>query len=166
MPLLFPNFLTDETEYAQAQAEWAKIWNATPEFDRKNLGWRSGWFKLQPPNDGNPIFTAISDAQQKAIRVIQYEPTTDAMEIDFWIDTYGGSAIEPISVRELVIACTLSSESAQRALELMSSWIVGDIEFAKQSDSVRGLANIRGARSRWQEPINPDVSSASTRVET
>jgi hypothetical protein len=157
MPTLFPNFLTDDSEYAHAQGEWARIWEAIPAHDRASFGWRAGWFKLAPPNDGNPIFTAISDAQQKAIRVIQYEPTMDSMEFDFWIDNYGGNVIEPTSIRELVIACALSTESAQRAFDLMSSWVVGDIEITR-AEPIRGITRIRAARKSWQESISaPDA---------
>jgi hypothetical protein len=162
MPPLFAKFLTDESEYAQAETYWATIWDATPEFYRQSGGWRSGWFNAQPPKDGNPIFTAISEKDRKAIRVIQYEPTTDAPEIEFWMDTYGGTHVDPVAIRELVIACALSPESSQRALQLMSSWIIGDIELSTESPSGYGLLNIRGARPLWQRPItDPDAASSA-----
>ena len=165
MQYLFPNFLANESEYAQAEAYWAQIWASIPRVDSINDGWRDGWFTSQAPKDGNPIFTAISDAQKKAIRVIQYEPTVDTIELDFWIDTYGGSLIEPVSVRELVIACALSSEAAQRALKLMSSWMIGEIEFSNETPAARGAATIRGAVPQWQQPTDePDISQTPTQI--
>jgi len=167
MPTLFPNFLTDESEYAQAEAYWAKIWGETSEVDRLRGGWRAGWFTPAPPKDGNPIFTAVSDKLGKAIRVIQHESTIEGTETEFWLDTYGGSQIEPTAIRELVIACALSVETAQRALELFSSWIVGDIDvdISSESSSIRGFARFRGAVPRWQQPM-ADPSAPTQRVDT
>ena len=122
----FPNFLTNEAEYLQAEAFWASVWADIPELDRRRGGWRCGWFERQSLKDANPIFTAISDSQHRAIRVIQYEPTCAHAELDYWFDTFDGEADEPNSVRELVIACALSDDTAQMARTLMSSWVQGE----------------------------------------
>jgi len=127
-----------------------EIWGKIPEITRTIGGWRPNWFQPQAPRDGNPIFTAVSDVQRKAIRVIQYEPGGDTLELDFWLDTFGGGPTDPRAIRELVIACALSVESAQRARELIASWVCGEIELANTSDLPQGSTAIITRRPRWQ----------------
>lgn len=76
--------------------------------------------------DGNPIFSAWSPRERKGIRVIQYAPTSGGLEFDHWLDTFGGRLGDPDTVRTLTIACALSEEAAQRALELMNAWVWRD----------------------------------------
>lgn len=159
---LFAHFLTNSAEYSQAQAEWAKLWESIP--DRDEYGWRSGWFELQQANDGNPIFTAISDANQKAIRVIQYEPTSNDVEIDCWLDTFGGPVIDPSSIRELVIACALSDESKQIAHELMAAWVVGELELEKGLDSQFGPLRVERVLPQESRMLVSFHTPASQRV--
>src|SRR5687768_13727149 len=100
MTHLFAKLLTDENEYAQAEAFWALLWQKTSAVERKLRGWRAPWFPPQPPKDANPIFSAVSEMQKKGIRVIQYEPTAGDLELDFWLDTFGGPPTDPKAVRE------------------------------------------------------------------
>ena len=69
-----------------------------------------------------PIFSAYSPTRRCGIRVIQYPPTSKRLELDYWLDTFGGELGEPETIRELVIACSLSDEAATRASELMEMW--------------------------------------------
>ena len=149
MPPLFSKFLTDTSEYANAEAYWAKLWSETPELQRRVGDWKANWFEPQSLKDGNPIFSAISPTDHKAIRVIQYPPTIDGVEFDFWIDTYGGTATDPRAIRELVIACALSPEAAQLAKRVMSSWMAGEIEIAS-GESILGTTMIRSKTPRWK----------------
>ena len=151
MSNLFPNFLHDESEYVQAESYWANLWSKIPEFERSRNQWRPNWFTAQPPQDANPIFTAVSELQKKGIRIIQYEPTFKGTELDFWVDTFGGPATDPTAIRELVIACALSMEASQVAFKLMSSWIIGDIELANLSGLPDSFTAIQPSRPRWQE---------------
>ena len=106
-----------ESQYVQMQAYWESIWAATPIFQRMLRGWRADWFKQQTDRDGNPIFSAVSDDADKGIRIIQYEATSAEVELDFWLDTFGGDATQPGTIRELVIdlraidaICRISAE--------------------------------------------------------
>jgi hypothetical protein len=166
MTHLFPTFLTNESDYQRAEDFWTlEIWGKVSEISRTIGGWRPNWFQPQPPRDGNPIFTAISDVQRKAIRVIQYEPGADSLEFDFWLDTFGGSPTDPRAIRELVIACSLSTESAQKARELIASWVSGEIELANTTELPQGSTTIIARRPRWQfagsviDFNEPDLSS-------
>ena len=128
MTHLFPKFLADESEYGKVEQFWRQIWADIPANDRAVGKWRADWFEPQPPRDGNPVFTAVSEKFRKGIRVIQYEPTSQEPELDFWLDTFGGEPTDPSAIRELVIACALSTESARHARKLMSSWILGAVD--------------------------------------
>lgn len=125
---LYPHFLTDASEYESAEQHWLELWNSTPAHDRERFGWEQPWFPADSLKDANPIFTAISPTSQKGIRILQFEPTSDADEFDWWLDTFGGPAADPDAIRELVISCALSPTVSQRARVLMSAWIVGEIE--------------------------------------
>jgi hypothetical protein len=134
MPHLFPEFLERAEEYQKAQDYWNALWNRLPRLDREAGGWRSGWFGPNPQNDGNPIFTAISEQERKAIRIIQFEPRPEdtGPEVDYWLDTFGGDLANPRAIRELVICCSLSTSSSDYVLKLMNAWLVGD-EFEIQT---------------------------------
>ena len=127
MKLMFSDFLTNSDVYKQAQSYWEQVWNDLPEFDRQAHGWRTNWFASRAPFDGNPIFTALSDTEQKGIRIIQYLPTQPTPEIDFWLDTFGGPITNPRAVRELVISCSLSLETENVARKLMGAWVNGNV---------------------------------------
>ena len=138
---LFPRFLTDESEYAKAEAFWTALWERIAPDERRQRGWSAEWFRPQPPKDGNPIFTAVSELRRKAIRVIQYEPTSDGLEIDFWLDTFGGDLTDPDAIVELVISCALSVETAQKAYKFITSWVIGEEIKLTKTLGVSGTPN-------------------------
>ena len=131
MSHLFENFMTDASAYANAESYWLALWNSIPEFERMLDNWRTNWFTPQLPRDANPIFSAVSENQKKGIRIIQYEPTSGGMEFDCWLDTFGGPPTDPKAIRELVIACALSDDSARAACNAMSEWIRGEVEIIR-----------------------------------
>ena len=132
---LYPAFLSDESQYHKASAYWAAVWERIDLPEKRALGWRTPWLNASfadgsPVRDGNPIFSAWSARERKAIRVIQHEPVTEAQEIDlrYWIDTFGGGAGEPGAIRELVIVCALTEAASRKAEALMGAWILGRVE--------------------------------------
>ncbi len=129
---LFKDFMVVKSEYAKAEAFWLALWNSIPSLEISLNEWRPNWFISQTPKDANPIFSAVSEKQKKGMRIIQYESTSEEIEFDFWLDTFGGPATDPTAIRELVIACALSPESSQAALRIISSWISGEIELRPQ----------------------------------
>ncbi|MFI5072657.1 MAG: hypothetical protein ACHP8A_17390 [Terriglobales bacterium] len=152
MQYLYPHFLNDDAEYALAEAFWESLWNDIPEETHRQGNWHSKWFVPQLPRDGNPIFTAVSDVLNKGIRVIQYPPSSDVPELDFWMDVFGGAAIDPDAIDELVIACSLSMEAAARAQDLMAAWMGGAIEIINSGFTPFGFSNIRVASpAGWYE---------------
>ncbi|HZT81293.1 MAG TPA: hypothetical protein VFA26_13780 [Gemmataceae bacterium] len=123
---LFPNFLTDLTEYGAAEELWRKHW-----YDLlKHLGdlteWDTPWLNTTladgtPCRDGNPIFSAVSLSRRLGIRVIQLEPSGNTRELYFWMGTFGQGEAE--AIEELVISCVLTKETLYDALDIMNQWL-------------------------------------------
>ena len=124
---LFARFLDDPLEYEEARNYWVNLWTQIDEWQRRQRGWRHPWLSSGVSagvelRDGNPIFSAYSSERRCGIRIVQYPPTSNRLELDYWLDTFGGELGDPGTYRELVIACALSEESGRRALELMEAW--------------------------------------------
>jgi hypothetical protein len=130
---LLEKFLEDRAEYAGAVDYWVGLWEKVEPSWRERTGWQqpwlfSGWQEHPEFMDGNPMFSAWSPQERKGIRVIQYAPTSEDLEFDFWLDTFGGAPGDPDSIQTLVIACALSDEAAQLALEEIGRWVRGTID--------------------------------------
>lgn len=125
----YPTFLESVEEYARAVRYWIdQVWDRVDCWAREEHGWRQPWADIDWEShevfrDGNPIFSAYSQREQKAIRVIQHPPTRSDVEFEFWLDTFGGPPSDPRAIRELVISCALSDEVAERAYERMEAWV-------------------------------------------
>jgi hypothetical protein len=121
---LCKTFLADAAEYESAQGRWGQLWEKLVATEKLDADWKVPWFARQfvngaPMRDGNPIFSAVSPTLRRGVRIIQHEPTTDQLELDYWLDTFGSD--EPIS--ELVISCALSDQAEQQAADLIRAWI-------------------------------------------
>jgi len=65
------------------------------------------------PGDGNPIFTTVCPGRRLGVRVIQYSPESPhEVDLDWWVDSFGDEK-SPDSIRELVISCVLSAQTAR-----------------------------------------------------
>jgi hypothetical protein len=120
-------FLADDAIYAHSEKFWHQLWVRVDASARDRLGWVQPWFQPLPRElaEGNPIFTAVSRQLQRGIRVIQHEPTKDEVEIQAWLDSFGGDH-DSTSISELVISCALSDLSSEVALGLMVPWVQGE----------------------------------------
>lgn len=117
MNWLFNDFLTNPAVYQEAQRYWERIvqnalshiFNGT-KIEVKNAA-----------NDGNPIYSAVCNSLQLAVRVIQYPiGESDDLPLDFWVDSI---TIEPgVVIKELVIACCLSEEIEPDVKRLLRDW--------------------------------------------
>ena len=126
----FLTFLEDRSEYTRATDYWVELWERVDPLRRLLDGWKSPWLSTSFGDgsldmDGNPIFSAFSPSLRKGVRIIQYPPTSNRIEFDFWQDTFGGPRTDPEAIRELVIACALSDEAADLALAAMRDWVDG-----------------------------------------
>jgi hypothetical protein len=132
---LCKTFLADAAEYEAAQARWRRLWEKLLAAEKSEAEWKEPWFVAEFVNgaalrDGNPIFSAIAPALRRGVRIIQHEPTTDHLELEYWLDTFQGDE----AIAELVISCALSDQAEQRAAELIRCWITtGRVEKNKGS---------------------------------
>jgi hypothetical protein len=130
---LFPNFLSNPAEYAQAEALWIERWKERRECVGDRDDWTTPWLSTEfadgtPCRDGNPIFSAFSPLRRRGIRVIQLEPSADPRDRDVWIDAFDKDGLEKID--ELVISCVLTRETLFDAMDMMSQWMdKGKIDF-------------------------------------
>ncbi len=125
--LLFPDFLQDPKQYAEAEAFWQTLWSKIVATSSQAAEWRFPWLNTHfqngsPCRDGNPIFSAVNEKRQRGIRVIQTEADSQESNLHSWGD-YFGAKDDPESLRELVISCVLSERTACQASELLGKWI-------------------------------------------
>ena len=123
---LYSNFLSDPREYELSEKFWQDLWkDLVKTADLKE--WKSPWLGA-PLRDGNPIFSALSHSRGRAVHVIQHAPTSEHMELVWWLDKFGEEREERI-IDQLVISCALSREAATQAQKLIRSWVTqGKIE--------------------------------------
>ncbi len=143
---LYPNFLSDPEQYKLSVEHWERLWSRTVPSERVAGRWKYPWLSTGSPSiqDGNPIFSAFSQMKRRGIRIIQHEPTEPNVEIQVWLDRFGGSVSDPGSIEELVICCALSDIASDLVLSLMNQWIKeGSLYFTAES---HGLAPTRGLR--------------------
>ena len=91
-----PRFLENKREYQRAVRHWEELWSEFEPLERELAEWRSPWM-ANDPIDGNPIFTAFSPILRRGIRVIQHAPSSGSLELDYWLDTFGGKITDPRS---------------------------------------------------------------------
>ncbi len=123
---LFPGFLDDPAQYAAAEDYWRQLWDELMGRAGQREGWIRPWLQTAyangtPFRDGDPIFSAWSPSRKLGVRVIQNRPEGVGLGLDFWTDTFGDEWSG--EVRVLVIACELSSRTADLARELIGQWV-------------------------------------------
>jgi hypothetical protein len=141
---LYPNFLHDSSEYALSERYWSKLWEEVDPPARIAKGWIQPWFEPLPSSlgEGNPIFSAVSRVLRRGIRVIQHEPTDSGVEIQAWLDTFGGGPGDPDKIEELVISCALSNAASDVARSLMEPWVSGGRASLNAISSISSLISL------------------------
>ena len=144
---LFPKFLEDAGQYAEAEKLWLHAWSSVVKRLGQEKRWKVPWFEPKfgngtPMMDGNPIFTALDRSRRMVIRVIQ-APTDAEREDDltYWIDKFAKG--DPEELDELVISCVLSDETLAKATDLMTRWA----RDGSLKGSARGIRTARAPRT-------------------
>jgi hypothetical protein len=128
MPYLYPNFLRDEQEYAQAEGYWRALWDNVMRVSKQPLEWKVPWLRTtfsdgtpihDPIHDGDPMFSAICPPRRLGVHVIQNEPQGEE-DLDAHVSVFDP---EEQGIRVLVITCVLSEQTASQARELLSTWV-------------------------------------------
>ena len=125
---LFETFLEDNQIYQLNMTYWQESVQNICYYPSENLktylnpNFANGTFCF----DGNPIFHAILEQQNKAIRIIQEEPESEEVEITAWLEE--SIAFKDKKIPELVIALELSKESKPIADYFIKAWIVDNVD--------------------------------------
>lgn len=123
---LYPKFLADAGEYAEAESFWRGRWGEVVRRAGEEALWHSPWLNTTfangtPFRDGNPIFSAVCPSRRLGVRLIQLEPSEEPGELSYWTDTFAKG--EPEEVAELVISCALTPETLSDVMDLMNRWV-------------------------------------------
>ncbi len=147
---LYPNFLHDSDDYALSERHWVGLWQEVNPPARIAKGWKQPWFEPLPPSlgEGNPIFSAVSQMLRRGIRVIQHEPTDSGVEIQAWLDTFGGAPDDPDRIEELVISCALSDAASRVAQSLMEPWISGEAASLDAFNPIRSFVSLASTEAQ------------------
>lgn len=132
---LYPTFLENKRVYNLNQAYWRRL--LTDIIKDTDLSFQSYLNPLgangQKEYDGNPIFDAYFPSLSKAIRIIQDVPEDDSNDLSAWIDHIELEEGKP-AIPELVIAVTLTQDTASQAQELIRQWIVADVSVVEMKE--------------------------------
>lgn len=137
--LLYPSFLDNKRVYNLNQAYWRRLLSDL--IKDTDLSFQPYLNTISANGnkeyDGNPIFNAYFPTLNKAIRVIQDTPEEGAADLSTWMDQIELEEGQP-PIQELVIAVTLSRETAAQAQELMHQWIVERRTVREMEEQVLG----------------------------
>jgi hypothetical protein len=126
MQHLYSRFLSDFRGYELSEKFWQDLWKDLVKA-ADLTEWKSPWLGA-PLRDGKPMLSAVSSSLGRAVHVIQHAPTSEQLELVWWLDKFGEQGDERI-IDQLVIACALSREAASQARSLVRSWATrGQIE--------------------------------------
>src|SRR5438128_2276394 len=89
------DFLKGPQQYKQAVRYWRDLWERLVIEAGVADKWRHPWLAA-PLQDGDPIFSAVSDSERRGVRVIQHAPTSDEVELVWWTDQFGEKGIDEI----------------------------------------------------------------------
>ena len=134
--VLYSTFLEDRRVYGLAKARWqrlfeqllyAKQYTFCPFLNEKRM-------------DGNPMFTAYVPAVDRAVRIIQVDPSEAVAEVDIraWLD----QAVMPEredQVMELVIDLVMTKEAEQISQFLIDAWLVQQLSLADMEKKIDEL---------------------------
>jgi hypothetical protein len=136
---LFENFLEDQNVYIRNVDYWQKTVKAI--VDSKQSMPFSEYLNTDFANgtaffDGNPIFQAVFEKENKAIRMIQEEPESHEVEISAWLNQI---EIKDKTITELVIALELSKESQEIAEYFIKAWIVRNVSTIEMQSHIDNM---------------------------
>ncbi len=125
---LFPG---EPDRYDRKQREWLDFFETI-----RVPGWVTPWHNDTLGNgtkmrDGNPIFSAVCPSEERGVRVIQWQPSSDLIQYDCYFDLFGqegyldehGFSEEKL---DLVLCCSTERWSEDWARERMKAWVAWD----------------------------------------
>ena len=124
---LHSGFVNSEEEFSACQRFWRDLLDSLA----ANAGQSEDWVNWQTeafangsafPREFRSMLQARSERLQRAIRVHQSPPASDAVEIAAWFTNYSDFESFPPTT-ELVINLSLSSEAAEYTRRLLAIWL-------------------------------------------
>ena len=137
--VLYATFLENRRVYRLAKARWQRLFEQL--LSAKQYTFRP--FLNEKRMDGNPMFTAYVPAVDRAVRIIQVDPTEAVSEVDIkaWLD----QAVMPERedrVEELVIDLVLTNESERLSKQLIDGWLVQGLSMMEMEKKIDELVVI------------------------
>ena len=137
--ILYATFLENRRVYRLAKARWQRLFEQL--LSAKQYTFRP--FLNEKRMDGNPMFTAYVPAVDRAVRIIQVDPTEAVSEVDIkaWLD----QAVMPERedrVEELVIDLVLTNESERISKQLIDGWLVQGLSMMEMEKKIDELVVI------------------------
>lgn len=134
--VLYATFLENRRVYRLAKARWQRLFEQL--LSAKQYTFRP--FLNEKRMDGNPMFTAYVPAVDRALRIIQVDPSEAVAEVDIkaWLD----QAVMPERedrVEELVIDLVLTNEAEQISQLLIEAWLLQELSLADMEKKIDEL---------------------------
>ena len=134
--VLYATFLENRRVYRLAKARWQHLFEQL--LSAKQYTFRP--FLNEKRMDGNPMFTAYVPAVDRALRIIQVDPSEAVAEVDIkaWLD----QAVMPERedrVEELVIDLVLTNEAEQISQLLIEAWLLQELSLADMEKKIDEL---------------------------
>jgi len=137
--VLYATFLENRRVYRLAKARWQRLFEQL--LSAKQYTFRP--FLNETRMDGNPMFTAYVPAVDRAVCIIQVDPTEAVSEVDIkaWLD----QAVMPERedrVEELVIDLVLTNEAESLSKQLIDGWLVQGLSMMEMERMIDELVVI------------------------
>jgi hypothetical protein len=137
--VLYATFLENRRVYRLAKARWQRLFEQL--LSAKQYTFRP--FLNEKRMDGNPMFTAYVPGADRALRIIQVDPSEAVAEVDIkaWLD----QAVMPERedrVEELVIDLVLTNEAEQISLLLIEAWLLQQLSLTDMQKMIDELVVI------------------------
>lgn len=134
--VLYATFLEDRRVYRLAKARWQRLFEQL--LSTKQYTFRP--FLNEKRMDGNPMFTAYVPAVDRALRIIQVDPSEAVADVDIkaWLD----QAVMPERedrVEELVIDLVMTNEAEQISQLLIEAWLLQELSLADMEKKIDEL---------------------------
>ena len=118
----YKNFLSDRDLYSQNVNFWKET--ITTLSDKQFEEWVSTKFANgQDFFDGNPIFSALYEQLNKAVRIVQIEKDTSTPELRIWLENIQYDN-EPI-IKELLIVIQPSDRALESSKSIIAAFLKG-----------------------------------------
>jgi hypothetical protein len=137
--VLYASFLENRRVYRLAKARWQRLFEQL--LSAKQYAFRP--FLNEKRMDGNPMFTAYVPDIDRAVRIIQVDPSEAVSELD--ISAWLNQALMPEredQVMELVIDLVMTKEAEQISQLLIEAWLLQQLSLTDMEKKIDELVVI------------------------